>query len=121
MQEIQKELGAYLGDKPATADEIDRIQANSVRALPGQYETTSAVLGALASIELYDRPDDYVQTLKARTDALTDDQVHAASAVIKPEAQTWVVVGDLSKIEQPLRKLFDESVQVIDADGKSLR
>jgi zinc protease len=121
VQEIQKELGAYLGDKPATTDEIDRIQANNVRALPGQYETTSAVLGALASIELYDRPDDYVQTLKARTDALTDDQVHAASAIIKPEAQTWVVVGDLSKIEQPLRKLFGESVQVIDADGKSLR
>jgi predicted Zn-dependent peptidase len=84
VQEIQKELAGYLGDKPATTDEIDRIQANNVRALPGQYETTSAVLGALAGIELYGRPDDYVQTLKERTDALSDEQVHAAAAIIKP-------------------------------------
>jgi zinc protease len=31
---------------------------------------------------------------------------------------TWVVVGDLSKIEKPVRALGFGEVTVIDADGK---
>jgi predicted Zn-dependent peptidase len=121
VNEIRKELAAFTGDRPARAEEIDRIQANNVRALPGQYETTSAVLGALWGIVQYGRPDDYVQTLKSRTEALTDAEVVQASALLQPQAQTWVVVGDLSKIEQPLREAMGENITVIDADGKVLR
>jgi predicted Zn-dependent peptidase len=121
VNEIRKELEAFTGDRPPQPGEIDRIQANSVRALPGQYETSGAVLNALAGIVLYDRPDDYVQTLKARTEALADAEVVQASAQVRPQAQTWVVVGDLSKIEQPLRKAMGEDITVIDADGNVLR
>jgi len=121
VQEIRKELDAFLGARPPQAEEIDRVQANAVRALPGQYETTSAVLNALSGIVLYDRPDDHVQTLKQRTEALTDAEVVQASRLLQPEAQTWVVVGDLSKIEAPLREALGENVQVIDADGQVLR
>jgi predicted Zn-dependent peptidase len=120
--EIRKELQAVAGPKPLTHAEIDKIKVSRVRALPGSYETTSAVLGALAGIELYDRPDDYVQTLKARIDAQTDAQVQAAAKTIyHPNAVTWVVVGDLSKIEKPVRALNLGPVQVLDADGKVVR
>jgi hypothetical protein len=37
------------------------------------------VLGALTGNALYDRPDDYVATLKQRTEAQTDDSVRAAA------------------------------------------
>ena len=37
---------------------------------------------------------------------------------LDPEALTWVVVGDLSKIEKPVRALKLGEVQVLDADGK---
>ena len=42
----------------------------------------------------------------------------AATEVIHPNALTWVIVGDLSKIEAGVRGLKLGDVQVIDADGK---
>jgi hypothetical protein len=41
-----------------------------------------------------------------------------AAKAIHPDALTWVVVGDLSKIEQPVRALDLGEVTVVDADGK---
>jgi hypothetical protein len=37
--------------------------------------------------------------------------------VIHPDALTWVIVGDLRKIEAPVRALNLGEVHVIDADG----
>lgn len=42
-------------------------------------------------------------------------------AVIQPSAMTWVVVGDLAKIEQGIRALGLGEVQVVDLDGKLVR
>ena len=73
----------------------------------------------MARIVLYGRPDDYVQTLKARIEAQSDDAVRAAAnEVIRPDALTWIVVGDLKKIEAPVRKLGIGKIEVIDANGK---
>ena len=120
--EINKELRAVIGAKPLTHAEIDKIKASRVRALPGSYETTGAVLGALSANQLYGRPDDYVQTLKARIEAQTDAAVQAAATqVYRPDALTWVIVGDLERIEKPVRALNLGTVQVLDADGKVVR
>ena len=117
--EMLKEARGVVGDKPLTAAEIGKIKDGDVRSMPGSYQTTSAVMGALQGIVLYHRPDDYVQTLKARTEAQTDAEVNAAAKeVIHPNQLTWVIVGDLSKIEQPLKKLDMGAMQVLDADGK---
>jgi len=120
--EALKEIRAVVGDKPLTGAEIDKIKVSRVRSLSGNYETTGAVLNAINAIELYDRPDDYVQTLKQRIEAQTDAAVQAAAKEIyRPDALTWVIVGDLSKIEKPVRALNLGEVQVLDADGKVLR
>ncbi|BCT92338.1 zinc protease [Lysobacter helvus] len=117
--EIRMEVNDVIGKRPLSTDEIAKIKANDVRGLPGSYETASAVLSALTSNALYGRPDDYVSTLKARTEAQTDDAVRAAATeIIKPKALTWVIVGDLSQIEQKVRKLDLGQVSIIDADGK---
>jgi predicted Zn-dependent peptidase len=120
--EILRESKDVIGAKPLTREEIDKIKVGDVRSLPGEYQSTGAVLGALSSIKLYDRPDDYVQTLKPRIEAQTDAAVQAAAKeVIQPDALTWIVVGDLKKIEQPVRNLKIGEVKVIDADGKIVR
>jgi predicted Zn-dependent peptidase len=120
--EILREAREVIGDKPLTHAEIDKIKVGDVRSMPGEYQTTGAVLGALTAMRLYDRPDDYVQTLKGRIEAQTDAAVEAAAKeVIRPDALTWVVVGDLKKIEQPLRDLKLGEVKVLDADGKVVR
>jgi len=77
------------------------------------------VMGAMQGIALYNRPDDYVQTLKARIQGQTDASVEAAAKeIIHPDQLTWVIVGDLKKIEAPIRALKLGTVQVLDADGK---
>src|SRR6478735_1204166 len=117
--ELAKEVKAVIGDRLLTSDEIAKIKVNDVRSLPGSYETAGSVLGALTGNALYHRPDDYVSTLTARTEAQTDANVRAAAQeIIKPDALTWVIVGDLSKIEQPVRALNLGAIQVVDADGK---
>jgi predicted Zn-dependent peptidase len=74
-------------------------------------------MNAIGDIVRYDRPDDYVVKHAARIESLTTDDVNAAAKTIDPSALTWVVVGDLSKIEQPIRDLKLGTVTVIDADG----
>jgi predicted Zn-dependent peptidase len=120
--EILRESKALIGSKPLGHDEIEKIKVGDVRSLPGEYQTTGAVLGALGGITLYGRPDDYVQTLKPRIEAQTDAAVQAAAKeIVHPDALTWVVVGDLSKIEAGVRALKLGEVKVIDADGKVVR
>ena len=89
-----------------------------IRSLPGSYETAGAVLGAIGGIVRYGRPDDYVVQRQQKIEGLTPEVVNAAAGTIQPSALTWVVVGDLSKIEEGVRGLDLGQVQVIDADGK---
>ncbi len=118
-QEMLREARDVIGPRPLSEVEIAKVKFSDVRALPGQYESTSAVLGTLQSIVVYHRPDDYVQTYKRRVEAQTDAQINeAAKQVIRPDALTWVVTGDLKQIEKPLRALKLGVVQVLDADGR---
>jgi zinc protease len=122
LRELRREFDEYVSTRAATADEVARVIANDVRALPGSFETAAAVRSAVTGILLYDRPDDWVRTLKARTEAQTAESVNAAArSVIRPSAMTWVVVGDLSKIEQGIRELGIGQVSVLDADGNVVR
>jgi predicted Zn-dependent peptidase len=122
IQEIQRELADFLAAKPITADEVVKIRSRDVRALSGQYETNAAVSGAIGDIVRFGRPDDYVRTLRARLQAQTDAGVRQAAAqAFQPDSLTWVIVGDLSKIEAPIRELGLGIVQVLDADGNVLR
>jgi zinc protease len=117
--EVLKEATAVVGATPLTGEEIDKIKNQRIRALPGSFETTSAVLGAIEGIVQYDRPDDYVQTLKPRLEAIGQADAEAAiRQIVAPTALTWVIVGDLKKIQAPIEALKLGPVQVIDADGK---
>jgi zinc protease len=116
LNELNKEFNEFLGDRPATQDELDRNVKNSVRSLPGQYQTANSVLDTLMANNRFGRPDDYAMTLKGKYENLTTDKLHdAAAEVIKPNKLTWLVVGDLSKIEQPIRDMGLGEVVVIEA------
>ncbi|MFC5742438.1 M16 family metallopeptidase [Dyella tabacisoli] len=120
--EILKESVALVGNKPLTEQEIDKIKVSNIRGLPGSFESTASVLSAMSEIVQYGRPDDYVQTLKQHTEAIKQPAAEAAiKEVVKPDALTWVIVGDLKKIEQPVRALKLGEVQVIDADGNPVK
>ena len=120
--EIQREIAEFSsGKRGASADEVSGMQKILTLSLPGAYETAASVMGTIGSNVLYGRPDDYVFKRKAEIEAMTPAQVDAAAKALDPNALTWVIVGDLSKIEQPVRALKLGEVQVIDAEGKPAR
>ncbi|MBP3984070.1 insulinase family protein [Pseudoxanthomonas helianthi] len=121
-KELQREITDYAdGKAPPKPAEVAKIQATEIRGLPGAYETGAAVMGTIAGIVRYGRPDDYVFKRKAEIEGLTVDQVAEAAKTLKPEALTWVVVGDLGKIEAPVRALNLGEATVLDADGKPVQ
>ncbi|MEN5362300.1 M16 family metallopeptidase [Brevundimonas intermedia] len=94
------------GDKGVTPAELERTINGNTRRLAGSYETSAAVLGALRSNDLLGRPDDYPETIAARTNALTAAQLdEAAKAAIDPSRFVWVVVGDASVVKPQLDAL----------------
>ncbi|GAA4747601.1 pitrilysin family protein [Sphingomonas daechungensis] len=93
----------FLGAKGATAAELERTVNDNVKSLPGSFETTASVLGALQSNDFYARPDDYYEQLPAKYHALTAAAVNqAARQAINPEKFLWVVVGDAAKLKPQL-------------------
>jgi len=117
--EMQREIADYgTGKVPATPAEVTKVVDNDLRSQPGAYETAQAVMGTIGGIVRYGRPDNWVQVRNAQVAAFTPEQANAAAKAIDTNALTWVIVGDLSKIEAPVRALKLGEVTVIDADGK---
>ncbi len=121
MAEIKRELKEYLGDNPATNEELEKVKNNNTLSLPGRWETASAVLRDIGEIVTYDLPDDYWDTYADNVRNLSLDQIiESADDVIKPDNLLWVVVGDREKIEPRIRELELGEIIHLDADGNLL-
>jgi zinc protease len=95
-----------LAKKKVTSDELKLSVASAVGELPGQFETSDAVLAAMQSNALYGRPDNYYELLADRYRGLTTAQVDQALAgMLNPNALLFVVVGDAAKVRPQLDKL----------------
>lgn len=80
------------------------------------------MVGYLQYVNRLDRPYDYIATLPDKYRALSPETITGtATALLDPAALTWVVVGDLGKVEQPIRALDLGAVEVWDAEGRKLR
>ena len=114
MAEIVKEYSDYLTIKPITEDELAKGKASKTLRLPGQFETLGALKSGVSGIVTYDRDLDYLNQLPALLDEPSLTQVQAKTQkYIKPNQWTWLIVGDLSKIEEPIRALDLGEVKVI--------
>jgi len=112
--------------------ELDRIRALPVRPdeladaqayLSGVFSlgiaTLDGLAGQLATLYLYDLPEDYLETYRERIRAFTaDDVLTAARSHFDSANMQIVIVGDADQIESQARLFGD--VQVFDAHGKLL-
>jgi len=116
--EMDKEFRAILGGNLITQEELDRVQKNQVLALPGSWETIASVASSIESIVKYDLAIDYYRTYPKEVRELSLEKTHAAGPVtLKPGQLSWVVVGDLAKIQAGIEALGWGKVQLLDADG----
>lgn len=114
IQEIVKEFTQYEGEKPATSDELAKVKANQTAKLPGAYETKGALLGAINSTLEEGHDMAHLEAYAQRVAAINLDSVkEAAQDTLRPNAMTWVIVGDLEQIEDKVRALELGEVTVL--------
>jgi predicted Zn-dependent peptidase len=100
------DMKEFLTTKGVDAEERERTINGQIRSLPGSFETSSDLLGALVQMDTLQRPDDYYEKLPGRFRALTAAQMdEAARAAIRPDSLIWVVVGDAAKVEPQLKEI----------------
>jgi zinc protease len=117
--EMNKEFRGIIGDKPISAEELAKIQANETLKLPGSRETLESLTQALVDIVQFGLPDDYYDTYAGKVKALKIDDVNAAAKnIVRADNLTWIVVGDRAKIESGVRELNLGEFRLMDIDGK---
>jgi zinc protease len=122
LAEISKEITEYVGKKPTSQEEFDRIQADRVLKLPGNWETMGSVQGSMGQILNYGLPDNYYQGYADLVRKLTKAEIDAAARkVLKPQSLVWIVVGDRSKIEKGIAELKLGELKYADADGNTVQ
>jgi zinc protease len=115
VQSALADMRTYLTSKGTTSDELRQAVNSQVLSLPGEFETSGALLGALMRNASLHRPDDYYVRLPERYRALTAaDLDQAARSAIDPTKLIWVVVGDAAKVRPQLDSL-GMPIQVIEA------
>jgi len=103
LRELLSAFPATSGTQPA---ELERVIESNTRTLPGQFQTSQALLGSMVSNALLGRPDDYYETLAARYRHLTAAELDAAAhRYLHPDRLVWVVVGDASVVRPQLEHL----------------
>ena len=106
VEALLAQYNRFLTQDGVTAEERERTVLGDTRSLAGSYETAAAVLNAMRTNDMYDRPDDYQEGLAARINAATAQQMDAAvKAAVDPSKFVWVIVGDAEKVAPQLERL----------------
>jgi zinc protease len=108
---------ARIGAEQVPAEELENARSAAVGSFPLTIETVNQVAGAVSNAKLLGLPDDYLRMYRTRLAGVTASQLQqAAKAVIRPDAALIVVVGDATKIYEPLKDIAP--TRIVDLEGK---
>ena len=117
IQEIIREYDEYLTSRPAEKEELEVIIKDRSLGLIGEFETFGALMVGLSGIVAFNRSDNYLESLPETYQAITIDDIHqATNTYIDPNIWTWIIVGDLSIIENEIRELELGKIEIIKLD-----
>ena len=115
--DIMAELGRLASD-PVEDEELDAARDYLIGVFPLRFETSAQVAGALSGLVVHGLPDDELDRYRPAVAAVGADDVRAAAAAhIDAERASIVIVGDVSKFEEPLREAGYGEVEVVHDDG----
>lgn len=113
MVEVLKEIRGVAGERPLQGEEYDSIMRSQLARLPGRFETLDALVAAATDFAGIGRTPAYYANYATDVAALTPAQLAEAGAFVKPEELTWIVIGDLAKVEAGIRELgYGEVVRI---------
>ena len=118
VQEIIKEVNAFVGEKQMTQAEFDKTKQNTVLGMAGMWETNGAVNNSARTLIKYGLADDYWKTYSGKVQSLTLKDVQGvAKSMVQPNNLGWFMAADAGKTLPGLQQLGLEVIQ-IDAEGK---
>jgi len=109
-------------EKGMTAEELEFVKKGLLGNFALTFETPAQIAGALQSIILYGLPENYFNNYLQNIDAVTLKDVDRVSKkYLDTSKMAVVIVGDLSKIKEPIASMKVGDVTVCDTDGKPLK
>ena len=114
LREIMTEF-TRMRSAPVTDAELSLATSYLIGVFPIRFESTAAVAGGLANVEIFRLPGDYFDTYRERVRAVTAaDVLRVARAHLDPSRLQTVVVGDAGAIRESLSALGMGPVTVYD-------
>jgi zinc protease len=100
--------------EPTPPAELTRVRNLEALSFPGEFETTSDMTQRLAELAVYDLSPNFFTEFVPRIEGVTANEIgRVVRQHITPDTFVVVVVGDLAKIEQPIRNAGLGPVRVV--------
>ena len=121
LREIMSEF-TRIREVPVSEAELSLATSYLIGVFPIRFESTAAVAGGLANVEIFRLPSDYFDTYRERVRGVTaNDVLRVARAHLDPSRLQAVVVGDADAIRESLAALGAGPVTVYDpSDAEAL-
>jgi zinc protease len=118
MDELRRELTEFVGERPATEEELSYMKSSEINGYPAKYETTDSLLNEQVTIWRYGLPQDWPERFLPGVNAVTLAGANEAFAKYwSPDRTIWLVVGDKESIWDSL-KAFGLDIIELDTDGQ---
>ena len=122
MQEIIKEFKEFTSSRKPTDAEIRQERNNKIRSFAGKFQNNGSFERDMAGSNKLGLPFNHGSTKLNEIKAIEPNEVRAiAQNILKPEELVWVIIGDLTKIEQKIKKLNIADVEVWSSSGQKIR
>lgn len=119
--EFLKEFEEIRAKRPISPAEFDFSKRNLLQSYAAEFETVGQLANALSTQALYGLPDDNLVTYPKRLESVDLATANAtAKELFHPEELAIIVVGDLKKIEGPVKKLNLGPVVYLDSEGNPM-
>jgi zinc protease len=112
--EVRRMLAA-----PMTPEELRLAKDSYIRSLPALFETSGSTVNTIGVLYMLDQPPGYYESLPARVESLTLEQVFDATRRhLDPERMRIVAVGDRKAVLPQLESLELGTIVEMSPDGK---
>lgn len=115
LREFFKELDAIR--QPVPSEELTRAKNYEALGFPAGFEATADMAGNLINLVVYGLPDAFFTEYVPKIQGITVAEVQKAAAqYVQSDKFAVVVVGDLAKIEKPIRDANFGPVKIVTVD-----
>jgi zinc protease len=118
LSEFLAELEAIAGGRPIDPEELEFAKGSILGGYSREFETIGQLAGAVTEQVVYGLPDDTFARYPERVRGVDLEEVNRAAVKhFNPDDIAIIVVGDLAKIEDPIRALDLGPIRYADRNG----